>query len=85
MSQWQRFGYALFGTIALAVLAIVWFRVGVEHLIPLVEAHPGPFDQPVTWMETIVPACILILLLALWAWVLVGSVQEERSGRRFVR
>lgn len=79
MSQWIRIGYGFGGTVGLAVLAIIWVRVYTANLAPIVEAHAGPFSYVIGWMETIVPAVIVILLLALWVWVVAGPVQNERA------
>lgn len=80
MSQWLRFGYGMFGTLAIAVGAIMWWRIGKPLLVPLAtEEHAGPFSYIVDWMDPLIPMLLAVLLLVLWAWVFVGSVQKERK------
>ena len=86
MAAWQRFGVALFYTIGLAIGGIIYRQVGVNVLFPMVDPD-GTFSTPVIWLENIVPLVLLIILLAVWAWVIAGAVQDERTvdRRRRVR
>jgi type II secretory pathway pseudopilin PulG len=38
------------------------------------------------WLENLVPIVIVAILLATWAWVIAGAVQDEKTvDRRRVR
>ena len=78
MATWQRIGVALFFTIALAVGALLYNEVFVQTLVPVVDMD-GQFSQPVVILEAIVPIILLVLLGAVWLWVIAGAVQDERS------
>jgi protein-S-isoprenylcysteine O-methyltransferase Ste14 len=86
MSTWQRFGVALFSTLGLAVGGILYRQIFVNQLLPLVNPD-GQFSTPVVWLDNIVPLVLVALLLAIWAWVIAGAVQDERNvdRRRRVR
>ena len=85
MSTWKRIGIALLFTIALMVGALLYNEVFVGAILPLVDTS-GTFSTPVVWLERIVPAVLLILLVTVWGWVIVGAVQDERTvNRRRVR
>jgi protein-S-isoprenylcysteine O-methyltransferase Ste14 len=86
MAAWRRFGVALFYTVGLAIGGIIYRQVGVNVLFPMVDPD-GTFSTPVIWLENIVPLVLLIILLAVWAWVIAGAVQDERTvdRRRRVR
>jgi len=81
MPAWRRFGYGLFSTIAIAIGGLMYNEVFVEALFPLVDSE-GQFSTPVVWLNSLVPAILGALLLAVWIWVIVGSVQEERTVNR---
>ena len=78
MATWQRIGVALFFTIALAVGALLYNEVFVQTLVPVVDMD-GQFSQPVVILEAIVPIILLVLLGAVWLWVIAGAVQDERT------
>jgi len=40
---------------------------------------PSCFSQPVVILEAIVPIILLVLLAAVWLWVIAGAVQDERT------
>ena len=86
MAAWQRFGVALFYTIALAIGGILYRQVFVNELYPLVDKD-GTFSTPVIWLDNLVPLVLLMILLAVWAWTIAGAVQDERTvdRRRRVR
>lgn len=84
MATWQRIGVGLKYTIGLAIGGVLYQQMFIEALLPLVE-QGGLFSQPVFIMERVVPAVMLIILVAVWAWVVAGAVQDERSVNRRVR
>jgi len=85
MSTWQRFGVGFFSTIALMIGGVLYRQVFVDALLPLVDPE-GQFSQPVVWLDNLVPIILVMLLLAVWAWVIAGAVQDERTvDRRRVR
>jgi len=85
MSTWQRMGVALFSTVALMIGGVLYQQVFVNSLFPMVDTS-GQFSQPVVWLDRLVPLILVILLLAVWAWVIAGAVQDERTvDRRRVR
>jgi len=85
MSTFQRIGVAMFFTLALAIAAMIYNRVFVQQLLPLVE-QGGTFSQPAYILESLVPILLAVLLGASWLWVIAGAVQDERTvDRRRVR
>jgi hypothetical protein len=85
MATWQRIGVALFFTLALMLGALLYNEVFVQTLLPVVDMS-GQFSQPVGLLEVIVPIVLLVLLAAVWLWVIAGAVQDERTvNRRRVR
>ena len=85
MSTFQRFGVASLYTVGLAVGAIMYQRVFVDTLLPLI-AEGGTFSRPVFIMERIIPIVLLVILLAAWIWVVAGAVQDETTvDRRRIR
>lgn len=84
MSQVKRLWFAIRVTIAMGLAAIFHFRIGVEHLYPMAtDTYTGPFSQYAAALETLVPVAIGIVLVASWAYVVFGPVQEEK--KRVVR
>ena len=85
MSTFMRFGVASFYTLALAIGAVLYNRIFVSELLPLVE-EGGTFSQPVFIMNRVVPVALAVVLLAVWVWVVAGAVQDEQTvDRRRVR
>jgi hypothetical protein len=80
MATWLRIGVALAYTIALMVGALLYSEVFVQTLLPIVDMD-GQFSQPVAILEVLVPVVLLVLLAAVWLWVIAGSVQDERTIR----
>lgn len=82
----MRFGVGLFSTLGLMIGGLLYNRVFVESLLPLID-RSGTFSTPVIWLDRLVPVILVILLLAVWAWVVAGAIQEERTidARRRVR
>lgn len=78
MSTWQRFGVALFSTLSLMMGGLIYNEVFVAELLPLVDTS-GPFGTPVLWLDRVAPLVLVILLLAVWSWVIAGAIQEERT------
>jgi hypothetical protein len=81
MATWQRIGVAMFFTLALAVGGLLYNEVFVQTLLPVVDMD-GQFSQPVGLLEVIVPLVIVVLLAAVWLWVIAGAVQDETTTRR---
>lgn len=77
MSTFGRFAYGLYATIAVAIGALFYNEVFVESLLEFAPTE-GPFAAPVGYLQIIVPIVLLTILLAVWVWVIVGGVQEER-------
>ena len=85
MATWQRIGVALFWTLGLMVGGLIYNRVFAAELFPMVDPS-GTFSTPVIWLNRIVPVVLVVLLLAVWAWVIAGAIQDERTvDRRRVR
>lgn len=85
MATWQRIGVALFFSLGLMVGGLLYNEVFAAELVPLVNPN-GTFSQPVLILERIVPIVLLVLLLAVWGWVVAGAVQDERTvDRRRIR
>ena len=77
MSTFGRFAYGFYATIAVAIGALFYNEVFVENLLEFAPTE-GPFAAPVEYLQIIVPIVLLTILLAVWVWVIVGGVQEER-------
>ena len=85
MATYQRIGVAIAWTVALALAGILYQRVFVDSLLPIVDTD-GIFSTPVVWLDRLIPVVIVVLLLAVWVWVIAGAVQDERTvDRRRVR
>lgn len=85
MATWQRIAVAVTWTISITVGGILYQRVFVGTLLPLVDMD-GKFVTPVIWMDRIAPLALVILLVAVWTWVIAGAVQDEQTvNRRQVR
>lgn len=85
MATWQRIGYALFATVGLMMGGLIYNEVFMQGLVPVVPTE-GTFGTPVLWLTRVVPIVLLVLLLAVWTWVIAGAVQDERTvDRRRVR
>ena len=78
MSTFGRMAYGFFSTIAVAIGGLIYNEVYQENLRAFAPEE-GPFAQPIVYLDYIVPITLLTILLAVWVWVLIGSVQEERS------
>ena len=81
MSTFLRFAVAFHGTIAVAIGALIYNEVFVEHLLEIAP-ESGPFAAPVTQIEYIAPIVLLTMLGAVWTWMIYGVVQEERATER---
>ena len=77
MSTFGRFAYGFYATIAVAIGGLIYNEVFVENLLQFAPTE-GPFAAPVEYLQIIVPIVLLTILLAVWVWVLIGGVQEER-------
>lgn len=81
MSTFQRIGVAMFSTISLMIGGLIYNEVFVAALLPVVPSS-GPFSTPITWLENLVPLILVMLLLVVWAWVVIGAVEDEKTVRR---
>jgi|JXWS01.1.fsa_nt_gb hypothetical protein len=81
MSTFQRIGVAMFSTISLMIGGLIYNEVFVAALLPVVPTS-GPFSTPITWLENLVPLILVMLLLVVWAWVVIGAVEDEKTVRR---
>ena len=77
MSTFGRFAYGFYATIAVAIGGLFYNEIFVENLLQFAPTE-GPFAAPVEYLQIIVPIVLLTILLAVWVWVIVGGVQEER-------
>ena len=77
MSTFGRFAYGLYATVAVAIGGLFYNEIFVENLLQFAPTE-GPFAAPVEYLQIIVPIVLLTMLLAVWVWVLIGGVQEER-------
>lgn len=85
MATWQRIGVAVFYTLGLLVGGVLYNEVFVAELVPVVDPS-GTFSTPVLILERIVPIVLLVILLAVWGWVVAGAVQDEQTvSRRRIR
>jgi hypothetical protein len=80
MSTWQRFGVGVFSTVALMIGGLLYNEV-FQPLFERIDPE-GMFSTPVIWLDNLVPVALVVLLLATWAWVVAGAVQDERTVDR---
>lgn len=78
MSTFGRIAVAFGWTLGVAIGGVIYYEVYMNNLQEF-KPDGGPFVQPVTVAEYVVPIVLLTILLAVWVWVVVGSVQEERA------
>lgn len=70
--------------VAVSAVALLY----VEVALPLIEmgsgdgSMTGPFSVIITRVETMVPLVIALLLLGIVIWLVVSTVQRERSVSR---
>jgi len=81
MATWKRIGVAVFYTLGLLVGGVLYNEVFVSNLVPVVNPN-GTFSTPVLILERIVPIVLLVILLAVWGWVVAGAVQDEQTVTR---
>jgi len=81
VSTFQRIGVAMFSTISLMIGGLIYNEVFVAALLPVIPTS-GPFSTPITWLENLVPLILVMLLLVVWAWVVIGAVEDEKTVRR---
>jgi len=85
MATWQRIVVAVSWTMGISIGGILYQRVFVGTLLPIVDMS-GKFVTPVVWLDRIAPLALVILLVAVWTWVIAGAVQDEQTvNRRQVR
>lgn len=81
----KRLAYVAAGSIANAVVGIIYYRIGVNNVFDLAQnAHSGPFTIVVTRLELMVPIILAIIQLFLLAYLIIGGVQQERTQARQV-
>lgn len=80
MTMIRRAMFLAMVTVGVAVAAMIYLRVGVDQLFPMVGE--GPFSVLTERMNVIVPVVLLLILAATAVWVIAGGVQEERTRTR---
>ena len=78
MSTFSRMAYGFYATIGIAIGGLMYNEVYLNNLRE-VGPTEGIWAQPLELLDYIVPFVLLTILLAVWVWVIIGSVQEERS------
>jgi len=86
MSTWQRIRVAVAWTVAVMAGGIVYQRVFADNLFPLIDTS-SRWARAAVVANTIGPVVLVMLLLAVWVWVVAGAIQDERTvdRRRRVR
>jgi len=80
MATWKRMAVLMATTIIVAIAAVIYYRVGVAHLFPMVyNQHDGPATSAVRMLDWMVPIALSVLELGVALWALSGGVQEERA------
>jgi len=87
MSVARRFAVVFAVTIAVAVSALIFYRVGVDALFPVAQnGSSGPASSVIDLMAWAIPLSLVVIELGTIAWAIGGGVQEERArvrgGRR---
>jgi len=79
MSFLGRLSYVSRGTIANAIQALLFFRIG-QPLVDLgTGQYAGPFSDMASMMASLWMLEIVVLQIALFAFWIYGGVREERS------
>jgi len=77
MGQGRRFQYGVGATIGLGGLALIYQQV-FTPIFDMADSN-GPFTHVLTSAHNVVPILIVVLLLAVWIWMVVAPVQQERN------
>lgn len=81
MGTAQRSALAMMSTISLMVGGLIYNRVFKQALWPMIDTS-SRWATPTIWLEQLAPLLFVMLLLGVWAWVVAGAVQEERTVDR---
>lgn len=79
MSTWKRMMIAGRIILLVGIVGIIFYRVFLPHLYPLVNKYDGPFTGPVDTMRVMVPTLLLVIIFAMLVWAAIGGLQEERK------
>lgn len=87
MGQIGRFMFAIKVTIGSILMAILYFRVGIDYLQPMVLGETEAFvEGPLTSVASLafwaVPVAMGIILITTWGWVIISPQQEEKARAR---
>lgn len=82
MNQLRRIAYGVMATIGLAMLGLIYNEVALMIIDLAVNEHSGLYTERAQQVEAVVPIVITGMLLGVWAWVLVGGIQKEKSAIR---
>jgi len=80
MGQLRRYSLAMAITMGYIFVAIIYFRVFYEYLLGYAtEQFAGPFSFAAEMLVWVVPLAASIVVIAVWGYVLVSPVQEEKA------
>lgn len=83
MVTWRRMAVLGVVTIAIAIVGVIYYRVGVAHLFPIATGgSSGPWSGVIGTMKFVIPATLVIIELGVASWAISGGVQEERARMR---
>ena len=76
---WRRFGVALFSTVGLALVGLIYQEVFTQLYG---HATGGQFSSPVVWLDQLIPMIVVTLLVTVWGWTIYGAVTRQRAVER---
>lgn len=83
MSTIGRIQVATMVTIGLTILGVI-FQQAIPPIVDLADPD-GMFSFLLDEIEVVVPVVVVSVLLAVWVWVIIGSVVRQRRKDRVVR
>lgn len=67
--------------VMVAVVALIYFRVGEGVLFPLVSGQAGPWDV-IGQLQAVVPIALALWLVGGHGWLIYVRVQQQERVRR---
>lgn len=81
MSQINRIAFGFFTTVGMAMVSAIYIRAGLPLLARL-ENGDGPLSSIAPEARIVIPLAIIIIELSTLAYVVFGSVEEEKAVSR---
>lgn len=83
MATYHRVGIFMAVTLNAAIAALIYYRVGRDHLFEIAQnGSAGPFSPVIGTLNGMVPVALTLIVLGTAVWVIAGGVQRERGVAR---